>query len=78
MFGSWLRSKPRLAERLETYLGRTILRIRRLERREAPQPGDVVRGRTLRPLAAEQLVEPPARELPVHLVGVAARVLEDA
>ena len=47
MFGSPARSKPSAFSVVEADVGRTLLRVRRLERREPPDVGHVVRARLL-------------------------------
>ncbi len=53
-----LEVEPQRANRLDADLDRALLRVRRLERRQPPQPGDMRARRHVGALRAEQPLEP--------------------
>ena len=67
-----------VGQRREADLGRALLRVGRLERREPAHPGDVVRRRNVLALGAEQLLEPALAQPGEGLGGGVARLLQRA
>src|SRR5207253_6953827 len=63
-------------QRVQADLGRLLLRVRALERREPADPCHVEALRALVALRAEQAVEPALAQLPERLVRDRARVGE--
>ncbi len=77
MFGIAVELEPELADGLDADVDRAILGIRRLERRQPPQPADVGTRRKLCTVGAEQPLEPALAQPRVRVVDRVGRPVEN-